>query len=425
MGKWIWLNRVLNIKKMKIKGMLFFICCLMRIFSNAQILSLDSVLSKIEKNNLSLLSYQNKIQADDELAEGAGAWMPPKFSTQWDDIPYLFNSRKSQVRFSLAQDFPNPKKIDAKEKYLKSISSIEKNEREYHKIELFTQAKEAYYKRFISERRIEVLKESIKIMDMMITLSEKQMAISKGDLAIIYRLKARLTENESMLIHEQNMIRSETAILNYLMNEDVNQIFNIDTANLLKNYRGLNSEMKMDSLDCKRSDIMKMNNQINSMKLNQTIMAMRSKPELGIKLEDYTKFGGRPDAYSIMGTMTIPIAPWSSKGYKSEVKAMNYSIAAMEQNKLNMVNMAKQMIKMYLIELESEYKELDNYERQVVPAYKKSLDANLLSYGQNTNDLNMTLMAWDDLQMAQMEYLKHLDAYFKIQTGYEKELQIR
>jgi outer membrane protein TolC len=410
---------------MKVKYLLFIICCLLFANSHAQTISLDEVLNKIEKNNLSLLSYENKIKADDELVNGAGAWMPPKLSTEWDDIPYKFDSRKSQLRIAVAQDFPNPKKIDAKENYLKSISSIEKNDGEYHKVELFVQAKEAYYKRYISERRIKVFEESNKIMQMMITLSEKQMAIGKGEMAAVYRLKARLTENETMVVHEQNMIRSQTATLNYLMSEDVNKTFDIDTANLVKNYRALKSDMKMDSLDCKRSDVMRMNSQINAMKLNQTVMALESKPIFGVRLENYTKFGGRPDAYSVMGTMTIPIAPWSSKGYKSQVKSIGFSIDAMEQNKQNMINMAKQMIKMYLIELESEYKELDNYNYLVIPAYKKSLDANFLSYGQNTNELNMTLMAWDDLQMAQMEYLKHLDTYFNIQAQYEKEVQVR
>jgi outer membrane protein TolC len=410
---------------MKTKYWLFIICCLSFAILQAQTISLDEVLNKIEQNNLSLLSYQNKIKADDELVNGANAWMPPKLSTEWDDIPYKFDSRKSQLRISVAQDFPNPKKIEAKEDYLKSISSIEKNDGEYHKVELFVEAKEAYYKRYISEHRIKVLEESNNIMEIMIRLSEKQMAIGKGEMASVYRLKARLTENQTMVVHEQNMIRSETATLNYLMNEDINKTFDIDTNNLVKNYRALKSDMKMDSLDCKRSDIMRMNSQINSMKLNQSVLALESKPIFGMRLENYTKFGGRPDAYSIMGTMTIPIAPWSSRGYKSQVKSMGFTVDAMEQNKQNMINMAKQMIKMYLIELESEYKELDNYTTLVIPAYKKSLDASLLSYGQNTNDLNMTLMTWDDLQMAQMEYLKHLDTYFNIQAQYEKEVQIR
>ena len=391
----------------------------------SQTISLDEVLTKIEKNNLLLLSYENKIKANDELVNGAGAWMSPKLSTEWDDIPYQFDAQKTQLKIALSQDFPNPKKIEAKENYLKSIASIDKNEAEFYKIGLFTQAKEAYYKRYITEKKIKVLQESITIMQMMVTLSEKQMAISKGDLGTVYRLKARLTENETMLIHEQNMVRSQTSTLNYLMNADLSQNFEIDTQHLMKNYRLLKADMKMDSLDCKRSDIVRMTSVINSMKLNQMLISTRSKPEFGVRVANYTKFGGRADAYSVMGTMTIPIAPWSSKGYKSELKAMGFSIDAMEQNKQNMIKMAQQMINMFLIELESEYKELDNYTMIVIPAYKKSLDANLLSYGQNTNDLNMALMAWDDLQMAHMEYLKHLDTYFKIQAEYEKEVQIR
>ena len=410
---------------MKRKKLLIFICCLYYGSTYAQLVSLDTVLSRIEKNNLSLLSYLNKIKADDELVNGANTWMPPKFAAEYDDIPYNYNPDKTQLRLSLMQDFPNPKKINAKQNYLQSISSIDKNESEFHKIELFTIAKEAFYKRYITEQKIKVLEESSKILRMMITAAEKQMAIARGDLAAVYKLEARLAENETMLVHEQNMVRSQTSTLNYLMNEDVNKTFDIDTSNLIKNYRALKSDMMLDSLDCKRSDIMRMSSIINSMKLNQTVVSYRSKPEFGMRLESYTKFGGRADAYSVMGTVTIPIAPWSAKGYKSEIKSMGFGIEAMEQNKQNMVNMARQMIKMYLIELESEYKELDNYAQLVIPAYKKSLDANLLSYSQNTNDLNMTLMAWDDLQMAQMEYLKHFGTYFTTQAQYEKEVQIR
>ena len=214
-------------------------------------------------------------------------------------------------------------------------------------------------------------------------------------------------------------------ILNYLMNEDVNKTFEIDTSGLFKNYRMTSTEMKIDSLDCKRSDIMKMTSEINSMKLNQTLVSLNKRPTYQVQLTNFTRFGDRPDMFAIMGSVYLPIVPWTAKGYKSEAKSLEYSIKAMEQNKQNMLSMAQQMIKMNLIELESEYKELDNYTQFVIPAYKKSLDANLLSYSQNTNDLNMTLMAWDDLQMAQMEYLKHFGTYFTTQAQYEKEVQIR
>ena len=390
-----------------------------------QTLKISEVLTKIEENNSALLSYQNKILAANELVNGAGAWMPTKVSTEWDMIPYSLDYKMSQLRLAVMQDIPSYKKIKAKENYLSSIANIEKNQGGVKKNEFFTLAKDAYNKRYIAEKRISILTESINIMKTMIVLAEKQMAIAKGDLATVYRLKARLTQNESMLVHEQNMVRAETTILNYLMNVDINQTFEIDTAGLLKNYRMLNANMKMDSLDCKRSDLMRMTSEINSMKLNQTLVSLNKRPTYQIQLTNFTRFGGRPDMFAIMGSVFLPIVPWASKGYKSEVKSMSYSIKAMEQTKQNMLSMAQQMIKMSLIELESEYKELDNYKNLVIPAYKKSLDANLLAYSQNTNDLSMTLMALDDLQMAHMEYLKHLDTYLKIQAEYEKEMQIR
>lgn len=440
MVKWILLNQALNIKRIMTRKInnsqqvrcihlhcliVLIILILFNRNANAQTLSLNEILNTIEQNNPALLSYQSKINADNELVNGAGALMPPKLSVEYDDVPYNLDYTMSRMRFSLMQDIPNSKKIEAKRNYLSSFAKIDQYEAAFYKIELFTQAKEAYYKRYIAEKRIQVLKESIVLMEVMISLAEKQMAIAKGELALIYRLKARLASNQTMLVHEQNMVRSETATLNYLMNADVNQTFVIDTNNLMKNYRLLNSYLKIDSLDYKRNDIMKMNSAISTMRLNQTLMSLNSKPNFSVQLTHFSRFGNRPDMFAVMGTMTLPFAPWSAKGYKSEVKSMDFTIQSMEQNKQNMLNMAQQMIKMYLIELESEYKELDNYTKLVLPAYKKSLDANLLSYSQNTNDFNMTLMSWDDLQMAQMEYLTHLETYFKIQAEYEKEMQIQ
>jgi outer membrane protein, heavy metal efflux system len=392
----------------------------------AQKYTLNEVLNKIEQNNPSVLAYQNRINAATENAKGARAWAPPKMAVEWDMLPYNLDYNKgSMLRISAMQDFPNPKKNYAKESYMKSLAASEKYAGEFHKVELFAEAKETFFRIYISKRKIDVLQESGEALKLMIDLGTKQMAITKGELAPIYRLKARLTENETMILHEQNMVRSLQATLNYFMNEDVNQTFEIDTSGLMKDYKGLNTFLNIDSLDCKRSDLMRMNSEINTMKLNQNYIALRGKPEFGVKGEHYQRFGSMPNVFAITGTMTIPSAPWSAKGYKSEVRALDYRIASMEQDKKNMVNMAMQMIKMYLIELESENKELDNYSLKVIPAYRKSLDANILAYGQNTNDMNMTLMAWDDLLMSQMEYLRHLGNYFKIQTEYEKELQIR
>ncbi len=151
---------------------------------------------------------------------------------------------------------------------------------------------------------------------------------------------------------------------------------------------------------------------------------MKSSPEFGVRARNYFPYGGSL-MYSVEGMMTIPIAPWSAKGFKSEGKSMGLEIEAMEQDKQSMFNMANQNVTMLLIKMNSANKELDNYTRFVIPAYKKSLDANILSYKQNTNDLFMTLLAYDDLQMTELDYLMQLSSYLNIQAEYEKEVQIR
>ncbi len=390
-----------------------------------QTITLNGVFENIEKNNPLLQSYINRIEADKAMVGSANTWNAPRAGIEFDANPYSFdNFYSGVVRTSIAQEFPNRSAITAKKEYLESLSQTDMHESMFIRNKLFTQAKEAYYEIFISQKKIKVTKANIDLLQSMIDLAEKQMATGKEELATIFKLKAKLAEKQAMLIHDENMIKANVATLNYLMNADVNQTFEIDTAGITKDYRNLLYVFTKDSIESKRSDIMQMSNMINSMKLNQNVIASRSKPVFGMKVEHFG-IPNKPDKFSVMGTVTLPFAPWSARGYKSEGKALNFKIAAVEQEKQNMVNMTSQMIKMLVIEMNSEYQEIDNYSLKVIPAYKKSLDAYMLSYGQNTSNLVMVLMAYDDMQMAQMEYIKHFETLLKVQIDYEKELQIR
>lgn len=394
--------------------------------SNAQTLSLDSVLARIENNNPALLSYTNKIAGANERVNTAREWMPTMFGVQIGENPYSFDFKNNTYQSMLIAEqwFPNGKRNNAKENYLKSFGAIKQNEYDYWKNQFFAKAKETYYERYITERKIEIIKNNIELMKAMIEISEKHLSSGMEDLGTIYKTKARLADSETMLLHEENMVKSLTVTLNYLMNDDVNTQFNIDTTGIIKNYRIQNLLPSKESLALKRSDILKMNSEISNMTLNQTLMSLQKKPEYGIRLEHTAMFGMK-DLYAAMFMISVPIFPKSSSGYKSEVQAMGFEIAAMEQDKEAMLNMANQMVTMLVLELNTEYAEIDNYQNKIIPAYKKSFDANLLSYSQNTGELMKAILAWDDLQMAQMEYLKHLGVLLKTQAEYEKEMQIR
>ncbi|HLG02809.1 MAG TPA: hypothetical protein VI731_04385, partial [Bacteroidia bacterium] len=204
---------------------------------------------------------------------------------------------------------------------------------------------------------------------------------------------------------------------------EADRMFLIDTSNIVKNYRFIMPLVK-DSVEKRRSDIMQMNSLIYSMQLNQTMISLRSRPIFGLKVAHFLTPAG-PDLFSVMGTMTIPLAPWAARGYRAQERAMGFRITAMQQEKQQMVNMTYQMIRSLSIEMNSEYQEIDTYTMKVIPAYKKSLEAYLLAYGQNTSSLPMVLMSYDNMQMAQMEYIEHLHALLKIQADYERQMQIR
>ena len=379
--------------------------------SLSQTLSLDSVLNHIEKNNTSILSYQNKILAAKEMAKGAKSWMPPTLSLEFDS-----------ATIGISQMLPNTRKQNAKKDYLKSLATLESNDASYLKNKFFEAAKIAYYERYISEKKAKVLQENIRTLKLMIEISELQIAYNKSNLQSVYSALAKLYTQESMFMEEIAMIEESTIALNYLMNENLENKFAIDSIIYLKNYISNTPDTSRETLEYNRSDIQKMNNSIYSMELNKKVSMAESNPDFGVMVErNNTPTNKHP--FMVGLTMTIPILPWTSKMYKSEIRAMDFQISAMEQEKHGMLNMASQMIKMKLVKLNSNYNIIDNYTDRIIPSYNKNFEINLLAYQQNTSELLTVLMAWDDLQMAKMDYLDILENTLKIEAEFEKELE--
>ena len=104
---------------------------------------------------------------------------------------------------------------------------------------------------------------------------------------------------------------------------------------------------------------------------------------------------------------------------------MGYEIEAMQKEKATMQLMATQMIREKLIMLEYEIKQLDNYDKNVLPSYRKNLESNLLSYRQNTGNFFVLLDAWNMLLMKELERIDKLGQVFTAQSEYEYQRQIR
>lgn len=75
-----------------------------------------------------------------------------------------------------------------------------------------------------------------------------------------------------------------------------------------------------------RSDIKQFDASLGLIKLQQQIEKSRRLPDFGISLSHMQSLGEMPNQYSVMGMISIPIVPWASKEYKSNIKGLDNTV---------------------------------------------------------------------------------------------------
>jgi outer membrane protein TolC len=160
------------------------------------------------------------------------------------------------------------------------------------------------------------------------------------------------------------------------------------------------------------------------MRLNVQLEQLGRKPDFRLRFDHMSpRDNGMPRQFTAMAMMSIPIAPWSSKMYKANARAMDLEIASMQRERASIVNEAEAMIRSRGLEVNTMHHHLGNYENKIIPALKKNYDVTMLAYEQNKAALPEVLDAWEALNMAQMGYLDDLQALYTMTVNYEKELE--
>ena len=392
--------------------------------------SMQDVFFTTDNNYPQLQMYESKIASIRSMVEGAKAWMPPTISLAFSRFPYRFSIMKEMtpanqagIMLSVQQMIPNPAKLNAKKEYLSSLENVQYNDVEWQRNILHFTARLYYYRRYTAEQKLKIIREYRDFLNMLIKTARDKYVYNQSDLPTIFKAEASLSELTNMETMLFSQIAESNIGLNTLMNREVNTSFSIDTLLTPKDY---NSDflLAFDSSQLLRNDILAVESRILSMKSSQRWAATGYKPDFGIEFSHMQMFG-MPKQFSIMGMMTIPIAPWSSKMYKSEVKSMGFEIEAMQKEKSTMQLMAAQMIREKITMLFYETRQLDNYDKHILPSYRKNLESNLLAYRQNTGNFFVLLDAWNMLLMKQLERIDKLGQVFTLQSEYEYQREIK
>lgn len=414
------------------KAFLFILILISASVKAQQVLKLDSIFSLIAANNPSLRGFDAQIRSLDEAARGARSWDAPLLSTGLWMTPYDPNLWKKQpdgatgmgqYMISAQQMFPNKKKLDADEKYMQGMSSVEIEKKHATVNELYAAAKQNYYQWMILKKKRSVLYQDSLMLDFMISNAELRYKNNLGKINAYYKVKASQGNIEILRLRIENGIVQKRIVLNTLMNRSKTDLFDIDTGWQFKPYAGVIPDSATVSNN--RSDIRAVENDIRLIALQQDAEKAKLNPEFGIRYDNMFGFGGLPMQYSLMGMVRLPMARWSSKSSKANVESLKWKAESLNQQKQTMINEATGLSYGMQREIASKQKQIKLFESNIIPALDRNFKTMLLGYEQNTEELFTLYDAWETLNMTQLEYLDQLQELMLMQVELERLLEIK
>ncbi|MBX9852551.1 MAG: TolC family protein [Cytophagaceae bacterium] len=397
-----------------------------------KVMTLQEVILALDKNP-TLQAFDNRINSFKAYAKGArsleaprvtgGFWMTPYARPKMNNngMDMGSNQDEGSLMIGVEQMIMNPSKRKAEENYMLGMSSVEQQMKNFERQEMVSMAKKAYYEWIILEKKLRVLEESEELLKLMIKSGEINYTYNQGGLSRIYKAQSELYNIQNMQIMARNEIRQMNIELNTLMNIEKSIVYKIDTSYTIAEYDVL--PVDTTAIASNRSDIRNIEESIKLNTLRTNFELSKRKPDFGIQFAHMNGFGEMPNQFNLMGMVTIPIAPWSSKGYKANVEGIKFESASLRQRREAIVNEAAGNLQKLRTELANKKKQIEMYEKNIIPALEKNYNTSLIAFEHMKEDMFMTIDAWMALKMAKIEYLEQLGQLLKLQADYERQIE--
>lgn len=394
-------------------------------------LSLSEVLQQVGTTHPEARRFEAEMRSQNEAAKGAYAWMPPEIGAGLWMTPYnpkYINGKDGmggmgQYMVSVQQMFPNRKRQSAEAAYMEAMSDVTRERRAATLNELFADAKRNFYQLLVIHKKIDVLNENEKLIDLMLKTTEIRYKNGVGEITSYYKAKAALGEIHNRVLMLQNEILQRKIALNTLMSRNRLAKFEIDSTVDIKDYTA--ATLDTSSLIASRSDIRAVEREININNLQQSLERAKLKPEFGIRFDHMAGIGSMPNQFSLMGMVRLPLARWSARGPKANIESLRWRREALNLERENIVNNLVGETYAMAAEIETKRKQIRVYENEIIPALKRNYQTVQLAYEQNTTELFVLYDAWENLNMTQLEYLDQLQQLLVLQAELERILEIK
>ena len=397
-------------------------------------LTLDEVLAAALKNNPSITEAQKRWEEKKSRVPLARALPNPTFGIMKDDIPTnsLNPFDGMMTEYSISQEFMNPGKLDAMGKMAESNAAMSAAEYEAKKIDISTQVKQAYYDYLYNTKAVQIMQENQKLMKQLVDLA--QVNYSTGMVALQDTLKAQteVSKMDAEIASMEAMAKAASGKVNTLMGRSPN-----DQLSIKETFQTTAPIQSFDTLVKQAQSgpaIRGMEQQVEMAKSGVDMAKRQSNPdfELSLGYKSYkamtsagvdamgmptTTTTRQPSTWNIGIMAMIPL--WGDKN-QAEVSAANANLEASKASLENMKNMQAMDLQMALSDAQAFWRQIELYQRVVIPQSEQTYQAAMVGYGSGKVDLMDVLEGINTLRNAKLSLYKAKVDYEKAMANLEK-----
>ncbi|MCX8010076.1 MAG: TolC family protein [Ignavibacteria bacterium] len=415
-GKWMMENGNSNFL---IAVFLFFLL----LFTNAKAQTLDSLINEALQNNSKLKSLQYKIISSEKRSESINVLPPPNLSVEFSQVPIssidILNQSNSN-NFSLSQMLPLGKKLNAMAEVERRNKIIESDNYEIYKTNLIAMIKISYYSLWLMDRKIEIQRKSISLLNDLISSIEPAYYTNKINQADLLSIKSEIELNKTQLLILEKQREAELYNMNKLLgrnlsSKDLNVLAEIELPSIDFIQNRLEEFLteanptlkKMNSMISMNEAMIEANNRELIPDLMIQGMFMRMPKGMYLTSKNYLSMINPQTEimYSLMFSINLPFAPWSIKKYKAKEEELYAGIKSLEFDKIDMLREISAELKSSLVKYQTAIELVNLYNEKVIPLYKQTAESQLIAYQNNKTDITTVIESYRMMLMQQMNLL--------------------
>jgi outer membrane protein TolC len=382
----------------------------------------DSLVTEAIQNNPKLKSLKYNLQSADYRSESVSTLPPPTLGIEFNQIPagkYNLWDDALSNSLSLSQMFMIGGKLSAMSDVEKKSALISGDDYQAYKINLTAQVKMEYYSLWLFDKKIDLQKNDIKLLNDLINSVIILYQVNKINQADLLTLKSEVASNETQLLILQNQKEAETYKLNKLLGRE------LDSKDIY-----IEKEIRIDSLNTSMDEL-----QSRLEEVNPSLKKMDNMIEMNLAMKNANDKELIPDLmvqgmimrmpqgmiltaksdlsmlmpqteymYSLMASITLPFAPWSVNKFKAKDEEILSGIKGIEYEKDDMNREMISGLKNALVKYKTSSDLIKLNSTYVIPLYKQAVEAQISAYQNNRTNINSVIDASRMLLMQEMNY---------------------